>query len=200
MVRKTFVVLLVGLLLASVHVCAAQQLKRVPHIGFLFTTSGLALQSRIDTFRQGLRDLGYIEGQNIIVEYRYTEGKQDLTTELAAELSRLNVDLIVASSTPAILAIKKASTAMPLVFTSINDPVASGFVTSLARPGGNMTGLTILGPELSGKRLELLRSLSQREAGGCILESRCGSKCVQLNPSCGLHTWPTASISRGTRR
>jgi len=151
MVRKTFVVLLVGLLLASVHVCAAQQLKRVPHIGFLFTTSGLALQSRIDAFRQGLRDLGYIEGQNIIVEYRYTEGKQDLTTELAAELSRLNVDLIVASSTPAILAIKKASTVMPLVFTSINDPVASGFVTSLARPGGNMTGLTILGPELSEK-------------------------------------------------
>ena len=88
MVRKTFVVLLVGLLLASVHVCAAQQLKRVPHIGFLFTTSGLALQSRIDAFRQGLRDLGYIEGQNIIVEYRYTEGKQDLTTELAAELIR----------------------------------------------------------------------------------------------------------------
>jgi len=154
---KAIGVLLVGVLLASVHVCEAQQPKRVPHIGFLFTTSAPTFQSRIDAFRQGLRDLGYIEGQNIIVEYRYTEGKQDLTTELAAELVRLKVDLIVAPTTPAILAIKKASSTMPIVFAAISDPVASGFVASLARPGGNMTGLTILGPELSGKRLELLK-------------------------------------------
>ena len=123
----------------------------------MFTASPAAFRSRIDAFRQGLQDLGYIEGRNIVTEYRYAEGKQDLATELAAELIRLKVDLIVTSSTPGILAIKRVSSTIPIVFTSISDPVAIGLVASLARPGGNMTGLTILGPELSGKRLELLK-------------------------------------------
>ena len=156
--RKTIIVVwLVGLALASPSLAAAQQPKHVPRIGFLFTASPAAFRSRIDAFRQGLQDLGYIEGRNIVTEYRYAEGKQDLATELAAELIRLKVDLIVTSSTPGILAIKKVSSTIPIVFTSISDPVAIGLVASLARPGGNMTGLTILGPELSGKRLELLK-------------------------------------------
>jgi len=161
MARKTVIVVWLGTLLtlslASVHLAEAQQAKKVPRIGFLFTASPVAFRSRIDALRQGLRDLGYIEGQNIVIEYRYAEGKQDLATELAAELIRLKVDLIVASSTPGILAIKKVSSTIPIVFTSISDPVTSGLVASLARPGGNMTGLTIFGPELSGKRLELLK-------------------------------------------
>jgi ABC-type uncharacterized transport system substrate-binding protein len=154
--KKTVVALLVGLALTSVRFAEAQKPKRVSRIGFLSTASS-ATQSRTDAFRHGLRDLGYVEGQNIVIEYRYSEGKQDLATELAAELIRLKVDLIVAPTTPAILSYQKASSTMPIVFASISDPVASGFVASLARPGGNMTGLTILGPELSGKRLELLK-------------------------------------------
>jgi ABC-type uncharacterized transport system substrate-binding protein len=137
--KKTVVALLVGLALTSVRFAEAQQPKRVSRIGFLSTASS-ATQSRTDAFRHGLRDLGYVEGQNIVIEYRYSEGKQDLATEMAAELIRLKVDLIVAPTTPAILAIKKASSTMPIVFASISDPVASGFVASLARPGGNMTG------------------------------------------------------------
>ena len=154
---KTIVSFALGASLLALGLSAEAQPKKIPHIGFLRTTSNAAFGSRIDAFRQGLRDLGYTEGQNIVVEYRYTEGRQDLTTELAAELVGLKVDLIVAATTPAILAIKKSSDTIPIVFTSISDPVASGFVASLARPGGNMTGLTIFGPELSGKRLELLK-------------------------------------------
>ena len=117
MARKTVIVVWLGTLLtlslASVHLAEAQQAKKVPRIGFLFTASPVAFRSRIDALRQGLRDLGYIEGQNIVIEYRYAEGKQDLATELAAELIRLKVDLIVASSTPGILAIKKVSSTIP---------------------------------------------------------------------------------------
>src|SRR6266481_1204142 len=157
LMSRTISSLVAILILASIHLAEAQQPKKVPRIGFLFTASPVAFRSRIDALRQGLRDLGYIEGQNIVIEYRYAEGKQDLAIELAAELIRLKVDLIVASSTPGILAIKKVSSTVPIVFTSISDPVTSGLVASLARPGGNMTGLTIFGPELSGKRLELLK-------------------------------------------
>ena len=147
---KAIVALLVGLVLASVSPAEAQP-KRVFRVGFLWSSAG-TYQSRIDAFRHGLRDLGYVEGQNIVIEYRYTEGRQDLTTELAEDLVGLKVNLIVAPTTPAILAIKKASSTIPIVFASISDPVASGFVASLARPGGNMTGLTILGPELREPR------------------------------------------------
>jgi len=147
---KAIVALLVGLVLAPVRPAEARP-KRVFRVGFLWSSAG-TYQSRIDAFRQGLRDLGYIEGQNIVIEYRYTEGRQDLTTELAEDLVGLKVNLIVAPTTPAILAIKKVSNTIPIVFASISDPVASGFVASLARPGGNMTGLTILGPELREPR------------------------------------------------
>jgi putative ABC transport system substrate-binding protein len=113
--------------------------------------------ARTDAFQQGLNELGYAKGKNIVIEYRYADGKADRLPALAKELVGLKLDVIVASTTPSVLAVKKASATIPIVFVSIADPVASGLVASLARPGGNITGLTILGPELSGKRLELLK-------------------------------------------
>jgi putative tryptophan/tyrosine transport system substrate-binding protein len=111
----------------------------------------------IDVFRQGLKELGYIEGKNIAIEYRYAEGKADRLPALATELVGLKVEVVFTSSTPSVLAVKKATSTIPIVFVSISDPVANGLVTSLARPGGNITGLSIVAVELSGKRLELLK-------------------------------------------
>jgi putative ABC transport system substrate-binding protein len=113
--------------------------------------------TRAASFEQGLHSLGYIEGRNVVIEYRYAEGKADRLPALAAELVGLQVDVIVAASTPGVLAAKKATSTIPIVFVSVGDPVASGFVASLARPGGNVTGLTNFSPELSGKRVELLK-------------------------------------------
>jgi putative ABC transport system substrate-binding protein len=135
----------------------AQQPAKVPQIGFLASRSPSSFSSETEAFRQGLRELGYVEGQNIGIEYRYAEGKTDRFADLATELVRLKVDVIVTSSTPGVLAAKKASSTIPIVFGAINDPVASGLVASLARPGGNITGLTNLSPDLDGKRLELLK-------------------------------------------
>jgi putative tryptophan/tyrosine transport system substrate-binding protein len=150
--------ILVAVVLLALGVTAeAQQPKKIPRIGFLAAPYPSDRAEKNDWFRQGLRDLGYIEGKNIAIEYRYAEGKADRLPTLAAELVGLNVDVILTSSTPSVLAVKKATSTIPIVFVAINDPVASGLVTSLARPGGNITGLTILGPELSGKRLELLK-------------------------------------------
>ena len=152
---KTIVVLLVGLAFASV--AQAQQTGKVPRIGFLGGASASFYAARTNAFRQGLNELGYTEGKNIVIEYRYAEGKFDRLPNLAAELVGLKLDVIVAVPTPSVLAAQKASATTPIVFASVADPVASGLVTSLARPGGNITGLTILNPELSGKRLELLK-------------------------------------------
>jgi len=111
----------------------------------------------LEAFRRGLRELGYTEGKNIIIEYRYTEGKPDRLNDMAAELIRLKVDVVVTSSSASVRAVKKASATTPVVFAAVGDPVASGLVASLAKPGGNITGLTMLSQELSGKRLELLK-------------------------------------------
>jgi ABC-type uncharacterized transport system substrate-binding protein len=110
-----------------------------------------------EAFLQGLRDLGYVEGRNVVIEYRDAEGKRQRLLALAAELVALKVDVIVAPNTPAALAAKQATRTLPIVFALAADPVASGLVTSLARPGGNVTGLSILAPELVGKCLELLK-------------------------------------------
>jgi ABC-type uncharacterized transport system substrate-binding protein len=155
--KKAIIFLLVGLTLASVQLAEAQQTGKVHRIGVLLAPSRSFYSDRVEAFRQGLRELGYVEGKNIVIEYRYAEGKLDRLPNLAAELVHLNVDLIVTSSTPGVLAAKKASRMVPIVFISISDPVGSGLVASLARPGGNITGLTILAVELSGKRLELLK-------------------------------------------
>jgi putative ABC transport system substrate-binding protein len=140
-----------AMLLALSFSAEAQQPAKIPRIGFLGGASASSYAARIDAFRQGLNEHGYTEGKNIVIEYRYADGKLDRLPALAKELVGLKLDVIVAAPTPSVLAAKKASTTIPIVFVSVVDPVASGLVASLARPGGNITGLTILGPELSGK-------------------------------------------------
>src|SRR5262245_4539751 len=156
--RKIVVSLLSTSILVSVHFAEAQQPTKVPRIGFLLTPSRSAVSESLDAFRQGLRELGYVEGQNILIEYRYPDGKLERLPDLAAELVHLKIDVIVAGGGGmAVQAAKKASSATPIVFTGINDPVASGIVASLAQPAGNITGLSLGGYELHGKRLELLK-------------------------------------------
>ena len=152
---KTIIVLLIGLALASVHAAEAEQEKKVPRIGLLVASSSSFYSSRIEAFRQGLRELGYAQGKNIAIDYRFAEGKDDRLHQLAAELVRLKVDIIVAAASA--VAAKDATNTIPIVFVASADPVASGIVVSLARPGGNVTGLTILAPELSGNGWNYLR-------------------------------------------
>jgi putative tryptophan/tyrosine transport system substrate-binding protein len=135
----------------------AQQAKKIPRIGLLISVSATATAPFIEAFRQALRDLGYVEGKNIVIEYRYAEGKLDPLPLLATELVRLNVDVIVTNASYAIDAAKNATKTIPIVFTAAQDPVGDGQVSSLAKPGGNLTGLSILAPELNGKRIELLK-------------------------------------------
>ncbi len=164
MIKKT-VVALAGalvLVLALASLSEAQQAKKVPRIGFLAATSPSVEAARIEAFRQGLRELGYVEGKNIVIEWRWAEGKFDRLPDLAAELVRLNVDVIVTGGSTSSGAAKEVTTTIPIVMAQVNDPVGSGFVASLARPGGNMTGLSTLVPELSGKRLELLKEVVPR--------------------------------------
>ena len=156
-------------MLASVHSAGAQQAKKVPRIGFLIGSSPSANVARIESFRQRLRDLGYVEGKNIAIEYRYAEGKLDRLPALAAELVRLKVDVIVTGASSVTRAAKGATSTIPIVMTSDLDPVGNGFVVSLARPGGNITGLSILAPELSGKRLELLKEIVPRLSRVAVL-------------------------------
>ena len=145
----------------------AQQPTKVPRIGYLAPSVSA---NRI-SFVQGLRELGYVEGKNIIVEWRANEGKLGRNPALAAELVRLKVDVIVAAGSGEIRAAKEASDAIPIVMVRGGDPVGSGFVASLARPGGNITGLAILRPELSGKRLELLKEIVPKLTRVAVLAS-----------------------------
>ena len=165
---KIFVWLLTTVLLGTVS-AEAQQLKKVARIGVLAQSNAYFLSTQFEAFQQGLRELGYVEGKSIVIEYRHAEGKLDLLPNLAAELVRLKVDVIVASSTPAVLAAKNATKEIPIVFHTIGDPVASGVVASLARPGGNITGLTMGGAELYGKRLELLKETIPKLSRAAIL-------------------------------
>ena len=162
MIRKTSYLALCALLFAHCVSAEAQQAKKVPRIGYLGGTSGSAVGGRTEAFRQGLRELGYVEGKNIVIEYRHHEGKVDRLPALAAELVRLKVDIIITAGAPAARAAKEATSTIPIVMTNVGDPVGSGFVASLARPGGNITGLSTLAPELSGKRLELLKEIVPR--------------------------------------
>src|SRR5881296_82137 len=161
MIKKTVVALAVALVLILTFVTRneAQQAKKVWRIGFLGATSPSIESTRIEAFRQGMRELGYVEGKNIAIEWRWAEGKFDRLPDLAAELVRLDVDVIVTGGSTSSGAAKKVTTTIPIVMAQTNDPVGSGFVASLARPGGNMTGLSTLAPELSGKRLELLKEV-----------------------------------------
>ena len=143
-------------------VAEAQQPKKLARAGFLGATFASTESARIEAFRQGLRDLGYVEGKSIVIEYRWAEGKLDRLPGLAAELVRLNVDVIVAGGSTSTGAARKATSTIPIVMAQVNDPIGSGFVASLARPGGNITGLSTLAPELSGKQLELLKEILPR--------------------------------------
>jgi putative ABC transport system substrate-binding protein len=136
---------------------AAQQPARIHRIGILSTNSGSVFSARVEAFRQRLREHGYVEGKNIAIEYRYADGKRERLPDLAAEMARLKVDVIVTTGAVPVLAAKKASPTIPIVFASSSDPVRSGLVSSLAQPGGTITGLSQMAPDLDGKRLELLK-------------------------------------------
>jgi putative tryptophan/tyrosine transport system substrate-binding protein len=137
----------------------AQQPAKVYRIGFLGNSTAVLEADLVGPFREGLRDLGYVEGQNILMEYRWAEGEYERFPALTAELIALRVDVIVTAGTPASLAVQKAATSIPLVMVAVGDPVATGLVASLGRPGGNITGLTSISSEMAGKRLELLREV-----------------------------------------
>ena len=161
--------LLSALILAHCGITEAQQPKKIPRIGYLIGASRSGVSARIEAFRQGLGELGYVEGKNIIIEYRYSEGKLDRLPALAAELVRLKVDVIVANGPPSTRAAKEATVTIPIVMAQDSDPVTNGFVASLARPGGNITGLSSLAPELNGKRLELLKEVVPKLSRVAIL-------------------------------
>jgi putative tryptophan/tyrosine transport system substrate-binding protein len=167
--RAATVAGIAGFLGFGLEAAAAQQPGKVPQIGFISGGFPSGSLGNVEAFRKGLRELGYVEGKNIKVEFRYAETKVERYPEFLAELIRLKVDVIVTSSTPPTLAAKDATKTVPIVFVAVGDPVVSGLVASLARPGGNLTGLSILAPELSGKRLELLKEAVPRLSRVAIL-------------------------------
>ena len=156
-------------LVAMSTLVSAQQPKKIPRVGYLSASSASVALVRTNAFRQGLRDFGYVEGKNLIVELRYADGKFDRLPTLAAELVRLPVDVIVSAGPSVTSPAKKATNDIPIVMTNDSDPVGSGFVTSLARPGRNITGLSSLARELSGKRVEILKELLPRLTRVAIL-------------------------------
>ena len=146
----------------------AQQAGKVPRIGFLFYGSP-GPSPELDAFRQGLRELGYVEGQSITIEYRFASGRVERLPELAAELVRLKLDVIVTPATPASQAAKQATSTIPIVFAAVADAVGAGLVANFARPGGNITGFTSISAELGGKRLELLKELAPKASRVAVL-------------------------------
>ena len=159
MSRKIFIWLLAIILLIPVPPIEAQQPATVPRIGYLTASPLSAMANRIDEFRQGLRELGYVEGKNIVIEWRSADGKVDRIPALSAELVQFKVEIIVTGGGAVTRPVKEVTSTIPIVMAQDTDPVGNGFVASLARPGGNITGLSTLAPELSGKRLELLKEI-----------------------------------------
>jgi len=155
MSQKVFGAVLCALLFALCASADAQQAKKIPRVGVLIGDSASSSAARIEAFRQGLRDLGYVEGENIGIEYRYAEGVDERFSNLAAELMQLKVDIMITSGTPATQAAKNATRIIPIVMTNVADPIGAGLVASLAHPGGNITGMSTL--FLGGKQLELLK-------------------------------------------
>ena len=171
MLKTLLISLLITCFVANVSVAQAQQPTKIPRIGYLNTTSLSAIAERIAAFRQGLRELGYVEGKNIVIEWRHAEGKLDRLPALVAELLRLKVDIIVTGGPGSTRSAKEATSTIPIVMAFDTDPVGNGFVASLARPGGNITGLSGLSPELSGKQLELLKEIIPRLSRVAVLGS-----------------------------
>jgi putative ABC transport system substrate-binding protein len=157
--RREFITLLGGTAVAWPLAARAQQTGKLPTIGYLGATTRSAESQRVDALVERLREFGWIESRNLTVEYRYAEGRSERYAEVAAEFVRLNVDVIVTYGTPAVAATKQATLAIPIVFAVAGDPVGSGLVASLARPGGNVTGLSLQKTDIADKRLELLREV-----------------------------------------
>ena len=169
-------ILVAAMLLCVALKAKAQQPARIPRIGILSGSSASFFSARVEAFRQRLRELGYVEGKNILIEYRNAEGKREQLPDLVAELVRLKVDVIVTVGAPAAQAAKKASGTIPIVFAGASDPVGSGLVSSLARPGGNITGLSMMAPDLEGKRLELLKEAFPKVARVAFLRDLSGAR------------------------
>ena len=162
-------ILIAGILLTVAVLAEAQQAKKMPRIGYLSAAAPAVAAPLIEAFREGLRQLGYIEGKNIVIEWRYAEGSTERLAEFAVELVGLNVEVIVTASTPAIRAVQQATKLIPIVMANVGDPIAQGFVTNLARPGGNITGFTNLSPDLGTKRLELIKEVSPKVSRVAVL-------------------------------
>jgi putative ABC transport system substrate-binding protein len=170
MSKKILVWLLEAFLLATVSLADAQQPAKVYRVGYLWQSRQEQGQSRFDAFELGMRGHGYVVGNNLAIEYRWADGKFDRLADLAADLVRLNVDVIVTGVNPGVVAAKQATSTIPIVMTTGNDPVGSGLVASLARPGGNVTGLTLdTGEENFGKRLELMKESSSKLSRVAVL-------------------------------
>src|SRR5262245_47156230 len=169
--KKGFCLALVALLMTLSFAADAQQPGKVYRVGYL--SARLGIDSMAEGFRQGLRDRGYVEGQNLVIEWRFAKGRNDLFPELAAELVRLRLDCILAVGIAAIRSVKQLTDTIPIVMGTIDaDPVELGFVASLARPGGNITGLTGIAYDIAGKRLELLKETIPRASRVAILVAR----------------------------
>jgi len=169
--RRAFIGTLAGGLLAAPLAAEAQAPVKVPRIGYLSALSPTDNTDILEAFRQGLHELGYVEGQTIAIEYRFAEGRPERLPALAAELVRLKVDVIVTGPPPAPEAAKQATSTIPIVFAVAGDPVALGLVASVARPGGNITGLSSIAPEVVGKQLELLKEVAPKVSRVAVLQN-----------------------------
>ena len=179
MSKKVFLLALCAMLLALCFPAEAQQPTKVSRIGYLTGATPDGQLDRIEAFRQGLHELGYVEGKNIVIEWRSAEGKLDRLPARAAELVRLKVDIIVTAGPLATRAAKEATNTIPIVISQDPDPVGNGFVASLARPGGNITGLSSLTADLSGKRLELLKEIIPKLTRVAVFGTSTGSTVQQ---------------------
>jgi ABC-type uncharacterized transport system substrate-binding protein len=182
MSKKVFFWLLITVCLINIVPAQAQQTTKIPRVGYLSSNSIAAMSARTEAFRQGLRELGYAEGKNIVIEWRSSEGKLDRLPELAAGLVRLNVDVIVSAGGNATASVvKQATHTIPIVVTNVADPVGSGYAASLARPGANITGLTAISFDLAGKRLELVgEAFPKVSRVAVLLDPQDASKIVEL--------------------
>jgi putative tryptophan/tyrosine transport system substrate-binding protein len=160
--RREFITLLGGAAAAWPLAAHAQQAGKLPTVGYMGSTTSSAGSQWVTAFVQRLRELGWIENRTVAIEYRWAEGRDERFAQIAAEFVRLKVDVIVTYGTPSILAVKKATAVIPIVFAAAGDPVGTGLVASLARPGGNMTGLSVQQTDLASKRLEMLREVLPR--------------------------------------
>jgi len=187
MKRKITVFALCTLLFALCVATDAQPPKRIPRIGYLSSRS--AIEPREEAFRKGLKALGYVEGHNILIEWRFAQGKRERQWSLASDLVRLNVDCIIATGTPAVHAAKQATSTIPIIMENMgDDPVQQGFIHSLARPGGNITGFTILGADLASKRLEIVKEVLPKVSRVAILRD-------PNNPATSAYLKETAAVA-----